>query len=370
MSSLDEAVLHTVVKEGLGALPSVPPDARRVTRIGPLYVEGHAVLAPMSGVCDRAFRLLCRRGGASVVYNEFISSDGLVRDSGRSRRMMEFSEAERPFAVQIFGSDPTVMAEAVRLVEDNGVDLIDLNFGCPVKKVVKREAGSALLRNPILLGSIMHAAATAARRVPVTAKIRTGWNSDVACDIARICEENGAAAVTVHARTQSQGYAGSADWRVIARVVHAVNVPVLGNGDVAEPEDAFRLIDETGCALAMIGRAARVTPWIFAGVNARARSEELSEMTWGQRFRIMKAHLALMILDKGEHVATMQFRSRLCNYVKTMPGATAFRRMMMSVDDAADVLSHLDRASERLSDEPCPTFAGRGEAVETEEYPA
>ena len=349
---MEEHILDDILRQGEDRLPSLEPDSRHTVVIGPqrtspARITGHAVLAPMSGVGDRPFRQLCRRAGAAAVYGEFISSDGLVRDSGRSRRMMEFAEDERPIGIQVFGSDPAVVADAVQLVEEAGVDLVDLNFGCPVKKVIKREAGSALLKNPPLLAEICRAASDAARRVPVTAKIRSGWNSIIAPDIARLCEDNGADAITIHARTQNMGYSGEADWNVIRQVKEAVNVPVIGNGDVIRPEDAARMFDETGCDLVMIGRAARSRPWIFAGVNAHMQGLPVPVPDWEDRLLLAAAHLALMLRDKRERVAVTQFRSKLCNYVKGMPGASIFRQEMVVIDDPEEVLRRmLAKASE------------------------
>ena len=345
--------LEALRERGLSRLPSVPPDHGREVVIGPgrsrpARIVGHAVLAPMSGVGDRPFRLLCRRAGASAVYGEFISSDGLVRDTGRSRKMMEFTDEERPIAIQVFGSDPEVVADAVRLVEDAGVDLVDLNFGCPVKKVIKREAGSALLKNPPLLAEICRAAADAAREVPVTAKIRSGWDSVNAVEIARLCEDNGADGVSIHARTQKMGYSGEADWSVIRDVKQAVSVPVIGNGDAWTPADALRMIDETGCDLVMIGRAARSEPWIFAGVNALAQGLPVPQPDWEDRLLLAAGHLALMLTDKRVWVAVSQFRSKLCNYVRGMPGAADFRRDMVLVDDPREAFRQLLAKAEEL----------------------
>ena len=252
--------LAPIIARGLAKLPRVAPMEDRIVSIGGYLVYGHAVLAPMAGVCDHPFRWLCRMAGASVVYSEFVSSDAIVRGRAATRRMLRYVEEERPVGFQVFGSDPETIADAVRIVEETGVDIIDLNFGCPVKKVTKREAGSALLKNPDLLGRIVRAAVDAAKRAPVTAKIRAGWDTINATEIARIVEANGAKAIAVHGRTQSMGYSGQARWDVIRQVKETVSIPVIGNGDVFSPDDAFRMLGETGCDLVMCGRGAESTP--------------------------------------------------------------------------------------------------------------
>jgi tRNA-dihydrouridine synthase B len=256
--------------------------------------------------------------------------------------MLEFAEDERPVVAQVFGSDPAVVYDAVQAIEDTGVDIIDVNFGCPVKKVVKREAGSALLKNPPLLASVMRAAADAARRVPVTAKIRSGWNSVNAVEIARILEGIGAAAIAVHARTQSMGYSGNADWQVIADVKNALQIPVIGNGDVFTPQAAREMIDRTGCDLVMVARGAQGAPWLFAQINAEFRRLPIPRVTWHERIRVAAAHLALSLRQRPAIVAVRLFRSHIAHYTKGAPESAAFRGRVFCIDDAETVLIHLE----------------------------
>jgi len=362
--------LTGAIERGLSALPQVAPSPDRVVRIGSVSIYGHAVLAPMAGVCDHPFRWLCRRAGAAAVYGEFVSADGIVRGNRTTRRMLAFTEDERPIGVQVFGSDPEVIYDAVQQVEETGADLIDLNFGCPVRKVTKREAGSALLKNPELLGRIVDAAVRAARRAPVTAKIRAGWDTFNAREIARIVEANGAQAITVHGRTQKMGYAGQANWDVIRQVKRIVSIPVIGNGDVFAPADAFRMREETGCDLVMAGRGAQGSPWLFAQVNALARGIPLPEMTWAGRIDVALAHLALTLREKPAYVAVRQFRAHLGHYTKNMPCSAAFRHEVFAIDDPDAVMERLRDYAARLSsmDPAAPDAPGTdvspGETVE------
>ena len=351
----DDTLLEEALQAGMACLPRVEPDASRITRIGGFELPGHAILAPMAGVCYQPFRYICRKSGASLVFAEFVSSDGLTRKNRRTERMLAFGDEERPFGIQVFGSDPAVIAEAVSIVEDADVDIIDLNFGCPVKKVVRREAGSALLRNPELLGQIVRAAADAVTSKPLTAKIRSGWDEINAVEIARICEDNGAQAIAVHARTQKMGYSGKADWDVIRDVKNAVSIPVFGNGDIFQPEDAFRMIDHTGCDMVMIGRGAQRCPWIFAGINAIARGMEVPIPSWSDRLELALAQLVMLTRLKTPPIAVRQFRAHLGFATRSMPGAATFRREVMVINEAEGVIERVRERAEQLRDVPFST---------------
>jgi tRNA-dihydrouridine synthase B len=343
--------LDATIARGVERLPQVPPVEDRVVWIGDVAIHGHLVLAPMSGVCDHPFRWLCRKAGASMVCGEFVSSDGLARGNEKTHNMLAFTEDERPISVQIFGSDPDVIGEATRFVEAAGVDIVDLNFGCPVKKVTKREAGSALLRNPDLLGRIVRAAVDAADRAPVTAKIRSGWETTNACEIARIVEDNGAAAIAVHGRTQKMGYTGDADWDVIRRVKETVSIPVIGNGDIFNPSDVFRMLDTTGCDLVMSGRGAQGAPWLFAETNAVARGEVVETVPWTHRIEIAAAHLALMLKMRPESAGVRMFRTHMSYYTKSIPGSATFRREAFVMSEADAVFQRLREFAEELENE-------------------
>src|SRR5215813_12624264 len=233
-------------------------------KIRDLTIAPATVLAPMAGVTDTLFRRVIRSlGGCGLLMTEFTSSEGITRSAAKTLRYLYFQEDEHPITAQLFGANPQVMGEAARMVEDLGYDAVDINLGCPAKKVVKC-GGSGLLRDLALLEEIFRAVRGAVR-IPLTIKLRAGWdeNSIVAVDVAKMGEEIGVEAVAVHPRTRTQGYTGKADWTIIAAVKQAVKIPVIGNGDVSTPEDAERMISETGCHAVMVGRAAATNPWIF-----------------------------------------------------------------------------------------------------------
>lgn len=298
-------------------------------KIGNLTIDGFAVLAPMAGVADRAFRETCVRFGASYVVSEMVSSKGLQFNDRKTGALMTLSGAERPAGIQLFGSEPAVMAEAAKKAMEYTPDVIDINMGCPAPKVSCSGSGSALMKDPPLCGKIV-AAVKNAVPVPVTVKMRKGWNSDSvnAVEVARICEAAGADAVTVHGRTREQMYAPSADWDIIRQVKQAVKIPVIGNGDVVSAQAAAQLLEQTGCDAVMVGRGALGNPWIFTQINAYLTDScrivpppELSE-----RMLVMMKHIALMCEYKGEHRAMNEARKHVGWYLKGMKNAASFRR--------------------------------------------
>lgn len=311
-------------------------------QIASLKIKGRAVLAPMAGVADTAFRLLALKYGAGMVYSELISADGLVRRNDKTLELIRIREEERPFGIQIFGSDPAVMGEAAALASQAGPDLIDLNFGCPVRKVVHRGAGSALLKDLPLLRRIVRSVVGASDR-PVTAKIRSGWSdrSIVAEEAARIVEEEGGQAVTVHARHRSMKFQGQADWAIITRVREAVSIPVIGNGDVFSPEDAGRMLEETGCDAVMIGRGAMGRPWIFDEVNAFLRDGRYQPFSAGERIDVCLAHYSLAMKILGYERAVREMRKHIGWYVKGLPGSHRLRKMVFEMEDPEQVASGL-----------------------------
>jgi len=238
-------------------------------KIGDIEINSHAILAPMAGVTGHPFRMLCREQGAGVVYTEFVSANGIIRENEKTLDMMKFKEAERPIGVQIFGETPEVLAQSARYIEETvKPDIIDLNFGCPVPKVTKRGAGSAILKDLPLMDEVAKAVVEAVS-IPVTAKIRSGWNSGciVAPVAAAALEEAGIAALTLHPRTTKQLYTGEADWSLISETRKAIKIPFIGNGDIKNAFDAKRMMEETGCDAVMIGRRALGNPWIFKEIN-------------------------------------------------------------------------------------------------------
>ncbi len=317
-------------------------------KIGSLQLENRSVLAPLAGVGNLPFRRLCRRFGAALVFSEMMSCHGLVRGQPNTLRLMASDPAERPVAFQLFGADPAAMAEAARILDAAGADVVDLNFGCPVPKVVRHRGGAALLREPDLLQRIV-AAVTAACPRPVTVKIRAGWDDGQvnAADIARRAEDAGAAAVTVHARTRAQKFEGRASWGVIAEVARRVRLPVIGNGDVRTGADAARMLSETGCAAVMIGRGALGRPWVFRQVNEYLLTgAESPEPAWPERVALLREHYAGLKALKGERTARLEMRKHTAWYIKGLPGAAAIRaRVNVCADEAAylALLEELER---------------------------
>jgi tRNA-dihydrouridine synthase B len=303
-------------------------------QIGTLELSGELLLAPLAGVTQAPFRLLCRELGAAFSYTELISADGLVRGQGESRlktfRLLQSFPGERPFGVQIFGSDPAILSEAARIVSALDADLVDLNFGCPDRKVIARGAGAALMRD-LQKAEAVFRVVRQATPLPLTVKMRSGWDqgSINAPEIARAAEAEGLDAVTVHARTGRQGFKGSADWQVIRRVVEAVKLPVIGNGDVASAEDVRRMREETGCAAVMIGRAVRGNPWIFRILQGGP------EPTLEERRQTALRHLRMMEELGGPEQAVREMRLHLAWYCKGLPAATAIRRRLNSIKDIA-----------------------------------
>ncbi len=309
----------------------------------PYPVGGSAVplfLAPMAGVSEPPFRLLCKRFGADVVVSEFLSSEGLRRGSERTFDMAAFEPEERPIGIQLFGSDPAAMAEAAAVVgEAFAPEFVDINFGCPVKKVVKRNGGSGCLKDLDLVESIIRAV-VAATPLPVTVKIRSGWDEATRdpVAIARRCQDAGAKVLTLHPRTRAQLYSGSARWDEIARVVAALDIPVIGNGDVQAAEDVVRMREETGCAAVMIARGSFGNPWIFAEARAlldgRPKPPPPSP---AERFRVALEHARLALAHGGDTPKTViEFRKHLGWYTRGLRGAADLRDRLHRVSSLAE----------------------------------
>ena len=296
--------------------------------IGGVPLKSHAVLAPMAGVSDRAYRELCVRFGAAYCVSEMVSSKALSFNSKKSEELMEISDLERPCGIQIFGDDPKCMADAAKHALENKPDIIDINMGCPAPKISSNGSGSALMKNPRLCGEIVKAV-TAVTDIPVTVKIRKGWDDDSvnAVEVAKICESAGAAAITVHGRTRQQYYKPPVDYDIIRAVRESVSVPVIANGDIDSAERAKEVMDITGCDLVMIGRATLGNPWIFSQVNAYLENPNVKIHTpdLEERLGVMIEHIGKMVEYKGEHMAMLQARKLVVGYFKGMKGAAALR---------------------------------------------
>lgn len=296
--------------------------------IGGVPLKSHAVLAPMAGVSDRAYRELCVRFGAAYCVSEMVSSKALSFNSKKSEELMEISDWERPCGIQIFGDDPKCMADAAKHALENKPDIIDINMGCPAPKISSNGSGSALMKNPRLCGEIVRAV-TAVTDIPVTVKIRKGWDDDSvnAVEVAKICESAGAAAITVHGRTRQQYYKPPVDYDIIRAVRESVSVPVIANGDIDSAERAKEVMDITGCDLVMIGRATLGNPWIFSQINAYLENPNVKIHTpdLEERLGVMIEHIGKMVEYKGEHMAMLQARKLVVGYFKGMKGAAALR---------------------------------------------
>ncbi|MEE4113981.1 MAG: tRNA dihydrouridine synthase DusB [Desulfobacteraceae bacterium] len=296
----------------------------------------------MAGITNLPLRLLAKRAGCGLVCSEMVSANGLVYGSGKTVQLLTSTPEEKPLSVQIFGSDPPIMAEAARIVQDSGADVVDINFGCSVKKILKCNSGSALMKDPPLARRILESVRKAVT-IPLTIKIRTGWepSGKQAMEIARLAEDCGADAIAVHPRTATQGFRGEADWSIIAAVKQALTVPVIGNGDVTTPADALRMLDETGCDGVMVGRAAIGNPRIFGEMIAAALGQPATVPNDAQRIDMMMGYLQDSVRYLGETTACRMMRSRLCWFVKGMRDAGKFRnaiRFIASEKEATDLI--------------------------------
>ncbi len=322
----------------------------RKLRIGTLNIPNALLLAPLEGYSDQPFRRLCRGLGADLVYTEFTSSEALVRMAGNSSRKISLADDERPVGIQIYGRDPGRMADAARRAEENRPELIDINFGCPARKVCGGGSGSQLMREPELLLEITRQVVDAVQ-LPVTVKMRLGWDdaSRNAEELARRLEDLGVQALTIHGRTRCQKFDGQADWEAIARVKAAVGIPVIGNGDVKGPEDALRMFLECGVDGVMIGRAAIHYPWIFRECRAFLdRGERLAPPDLGERCALLRRHLELAVSHKGETRAVLEMRKMYGAYLRDYPGIRALRVDLMQLGDHAAVEERLSRLEDEV----------------------
>jgi len=318
--------------------------------IGPVVFDNPLALAPLSGITNLPFRRVARELGAGMVVSELVSSNGLVRAQGRTLRYLLTHPDERPIVMQIFGDDPECMARAARIARDAGADVVDLNIGCPVRKVVARGAGCALMRDLPRSARLIRAVAEAVD-VPVTVKIRAGWSrAEVnAPDYARMAEEQGARAVTVHGRTREQMFTGRADREVIRRTAEAVSIPVIGNGDVASAGDATRMLAETGCRGVMIGRAAQGNPWIFREILTAWRTGRPADPpTLAERRAVILRHLDLHVAHVGEVQAVREMRKHVCWYTKGLADGARFRARVQGMETREGLVAAVDGYFEAL----------------------
>lgn len=324
-------------------------------KIGPIELPGFPLLlAPMEDVSDPPFRTLCKEQGADVMYTEFISSEGLIRDAAKSVIKLDIYEKERPVGIQIFGAELDSMLQAIDIVTETNPDIIDINFGCPVKKVVCKNAGAGILRDIPLMVKLTEAMVKRTH-LPVTVKTRLGWDSDSIkiVEVAERLQDVGIEAISIHGRTRVQMYKGEADWKPIAEVKNnpRMHIPVFGNGDVDSPEAAVRMRDDYGLDGAMIGRASIGYPWFFKEVKHFFKTgEHLPPPTMEQRVTAARRHLQMSIDWKGETLGVLETRRHYSNYFKGIPNFKPYRMKMVTSDDAADVFEAFDQAMEAFSD--------------------
>lgn len=301
--------------------------------IGNVPIQGKAILAPMAGVSDIAYRLLAKEHGASMVCTEMVSAMGIKYKNERTHELLRMEAVEHPVSMQIFGSNPEAIALGAKVVAAAGTDIVDINMGCPVKKVVSSGDGSALMKTPDLAARVAEAAVKAVD-VPVTVKMRIGWDDDHinVVDFAKRIESTGVAAVAVHGRTREQMYMGRADWSYIKAVKDSLSIPVIGNGDVWTPEDALRMMQETGCDAVMIGRGAQGNPWIFERTNHYLRTGELRpEPTYLERLDMLLKHFELLCRYKGAALGVREIRTHAGWYMRGMPEAAYWRNRVNTI---------------------------------------
>ncbi len=312
-------------------------------KIGALTLSNHLIMAPMAGITNPPFRRIVRDLGAGLTVTEMISAVGLSRGHEKTLRYLESVEQEKPVSVQLFGADPGIMALAAQKAVGKGADLLDINMGCPARKVVKNGSGGALLKNPSAVRRMVSAVRKACA-VPLTVKIRAGWAKEEAnfLEIARIIEDCGADAITVHPRFVKQGFSGQADWRIIREIKTQLRIPVIGNGDVIKPELALQMRQETGCDGVMIGRGALGNPWIFKQILDLEKGIEARPPDLLERKRIIRLHFTLLTRMMGEYVASKMMRGQLLWYTKGLPRSSRFRGAFTGIKGIQDMMNALD----------------------------
>lgn len=313
-------------------------------QIGNVNLQNNVILAPMAGVTDLPFRLLCKEQGAGLLCMEMVSAKAILYKNKNTEDLMKIEEEERPVSLQLFGSDPKIMSEIAKQIEPRPFEILDINMGCPVPKVVNNGEGSALMKNPKLVGEIVSSIVKAVEK-PVTVKIRKGFDDEHvnAVEIAKIIEDSGAAAVAVHGRTRQQFYTGKADWDIIRQVKEAVSIPVIGNGDVDSPESGKAMLELTGCDGVMVGRGAQGNPWIFSRIcHYLETGELLPKPDFEEIKRTIVRHAALQLKYKGEYTGIREMRKHVSWYMTGFPGAAKFRGAVNEVETMEQLLEMIE----------------------------
>lgn len=319
-------------------------------KIGNVQIDNKLVLGPMAGVTDLPFRLLCKEQGAGLIYTEMVSAKGIYYDNKNTGVLLEVKEEERPVALQLFGEDPYIMSEMAKRIEERNFDILDINMGCPVPKVVNNGEGSALMNNPKRIGEIVSAISKAIRK-PVTVKIRKGFTEDAvnAVEVAKVIEQSGGAAVAIHGRSREQYYSGKADWDIIRQVKEAVNIPVIGNGDVESPQDVLKIIEMTGCDAVMIARGVRGNPWLFHQINTYLKDGRLEEKpTLEEVIAMILRHARMAIEYKGEYTAIHEMRKHVAWYTHGYPCSTRLRSRVNEVESYDQLVSLMNEYREMV----------------------
>lgn len=315
-------------------------------KIGSVEIQNRTVLAPMAGICNSSFRKIIKEMGCGLIYAEMVSDKAIFYNNKKTIDMLYMEDSERPISQQIFGSSKDSFVEAAKFIYENmHPDIIDINMGCPVPKVaVRAQAGSALLKNPMKIKEIVEAVVKAVP-IPVTVKIRSGWDSEHinAVEVAKICEEAGASCICVHPRTRSQGYSGKADWSIIKQVKEAVSIPVIGNGDIKNIDDAKRMLEETGCDAIMIGRGVLGNPWLIKQINTYLETGKiLPEPTYEERIDMCLKHLANLYELKNEKLAVLEIRNHISWYLKGIPNSNEIKNKIFLCNKINDIINILN----------------------------
>ncbi len=308
-------------------------------RIGPLQLDNPLILAPMAGITSLPYRRVMKSFGAALVFTEMISANGLIRDGRKTFELLRSCQEEAPLGIQLFGDEPEVLAKGAAMIAGTGA-LLDINMGCPVKKVIRSGAGSALLKEPRLVAQIL-SAVRAAHDGPLTIKIRSGWDAESLnfIEIGRIAENEGVDAITLHPRTRSQAFSGKADWQQIGELKTALNIPVFGSGDIFTAEDGLNMLQQTGCDGLMIGRGAYGNPWLFRDILTQLKGGEITPPTVAEKLEVATRHLQLYFEQFGDHKTVLEMRKHLCWYARGLPGASQFRASLQQVADMEQLLT-------------------------------